>query len=78
MMTKKKIVDARSDSSGRTTSVRFEGNATFTKIEVAIQMAQRGQVAGAHVVTPKNGKPYLRTNPDGKVANNLDELSGDT
>lgn len=76
-MTKKKIVDARSDSSGRTTHVRFEGNTTFTPAEVAIKMTQLGQVEGAHVVHPKGGKPFLRTNPDGKAANNLDELSGD-
>jgi len=73
----KRVVGARSDSSGRTTSVRLSGNTSFTPISTAIRMADRGQIQGAHVVRPSCADPYLRTNPDGRVGNNIDTLSGD-
>ena len=73
----KKVIGANSDSKGRTTSVRLSGKATDTPINTAIRMADRGQIDGAHVVRPCNADPYLRTNPDGQVGNNIDTLSGD-
>lgn len=73
----KKVVDATSDSKGRTTSVRLSGNKTDTPIDRAIRMAERGEIKNAHAVRPQCGKPYLRTNPDGKSKNNIDNLSGD-
>lgn len=73
----KRIVGARSDSKGRTKSVRLSGNSTYTPIDTAIRMAERGQISGAHVVNPTCGDAYLRTNPDGKSSNNIDTLSGD-
>lgn len=74
----KKIVDALSDSKGVTTHVKLSGNKNFTPLKQAIAMTERGEVKGAHVVRPSNGrKPFLRTNPDGKKGNNIDEMSGD-
>jgi len=73
----KRIIDATSDSSGKTTSVLLSGNTTPTPIDTAIRMTERGQIAGAHVVRPTCRAPYLRTNPDNKVGNNIDTLSGD-
>jgi len=73
----KRIIDARSDSNGRTTSVRLSENTSFTPVDTAIRMADRGQIDGAHVVRPICREPYLRTNPDGKPGNNIDTLSGD-
>ena len=73
----KRVVNARSDSSGRTTSVLLSGNSTYTPIGTAISMAERGQIEGAHVVRPSCRSPYLRTNPDGRSGNNIDTLSGD-
>lgn len=74
----KKIIDARSDTNGVTTHVKFSGNANFTPIKQAIPMVDNGQVSGAHVVRPSDGrKPFIRTNPDGKKGNNIDEMSGD-
>jgi hypothetical protein len=40
-------------------------------------MAKQGQLANAHAVTKKDGSEYLRTNPDGKTKNNLDEMAKD-
>ncbi len=72
-------VDARADSDGDITHVRIEGNRTFTSVERAIEMADRGELSNAHAVRPKapGRDPYLRTNPDGKKGNNLDDLAGD-
>lgn len=74
----KKIVDAKADSKGNITSVRFQGNSNFTPVDTAIRMADRGEVANAHAVHPSTGSSYLRSNPDGKSRNNLDYLAGDT
>ena len=76
-MPAKKVVAARSDSEGRTTAVRLQGNKTFTDIETAKRMAERGHISNAHVVKPRRAASYLRTNPDGEAQNNLDQLSGD-
>ena len=77
MARKKRITDAKSDKKGRTESVQLSGNKTHTDIETAKRMAERGDIEGAHVVKPKKGDSYLRTNPDSKRGNNIDELSGD-
>lgn len=74
---KKRIIGAKSDEKGRTRSVRLSGNKTDTDIETAKRMAERGDIEGVHVVNPKKGNSYLRTNPDHKRKNNIDELSGD-
>lgn len=74
---KKKIVDARADEDGDITAVRFRGNTSFTPLKQAIKMADRKEIDNAHAVHPKHGNPYLRSNPDTKKANNLDELAGD-
>jgi hypothetical protein len=71
------IDDARADKDGVITHVRFKGNERFTSVDRAIPMAERGEIKNVHVVHPTSGKPYLRTNPDGSNANNLDELARD-
>lgn len=73
----KRIVDARADNDGDITAVRFDGNTTFTPLETAIRMAERGQIEDAHVSHTGEGRPYLRTNPNGKEKDNLDYLAGD-
>jgi hypothetical protein len=72
----KKVVDAKADPKGNITAVRLEGNSTFTPLDTAINMARQGKIENAHAVTHPGGD-YLRTNPDGKVRNNLDEMAGD-
>jgi hypothetical protein len=73
----KEIVDARADSEGDITHVKFKGNSTFTSVEVAIPMARRGEIANTHVVDRANAKVHLRTNPDRSKRNNLDDMAGD-
>ena len=74
----RRVVDARADSKGNITHVRIEGNQRFTGLETAMGMADRGELSNAHSVRPSTAKPHLRTNPDGRTANNLDDMAGDT
>ncbi|MEZ8827042.1 DUF3892 domain-containing protein [Vibrio amylolyticus] len=71
----KKIIDAVQDSNGNITKVRFAGNSTFTSLNTAMNMADRGQIENAHSVRPKDKKAHLRTNPDRRKGNNLDEMA---
>lgn len=75
MLQKKKIVDARTDESGRISHVRFRGNSRFTSVENAIPIVERGDVDNAHVVHPKASDAFIRTNPDGEKGNNLDDMA---
>ena len=78
MAPKRRIVDARADSEGDITHVLFEGNARFTSVETAIPMADRGEIENTHVVRARDKKVHLRTDPDGRKSNNLDDMAGDT
>jgi hypothetical protein len=73
----KRIVDAKADAEGDISHVRFRGNSGFTPVETAMRMADRGQIENAHTVRRENAKPHLRSNPDGRKANNLDTMAGD-
>ena len=73
-MSGKKIIDAKNDSNGNVSAVKLEGNSSFTPINTAIKMAEEGKV-DAVVVNPKSGAKHLRSKPDGKKKNNLDELA---
>jgi hypothetical protein len=74
-MAGKKIVEVRNDPDGDVASVRFQWNQTWTPIPTAVRMAENGQIEGVHAVHPRDGDPFIRSNPDGKVGNNLDELA---
>ena len=76
-MTKKTIIDARADSDGDITHVKFDGNTNFTSVDRAIPIADRGDIDNAHVVRRQGAKTHLRTNPDGAKGNNLDTMAGD-
>jgi hypothetical protein len=76
-MAPRKVVDARADKEGDITHVKLEGNSNFTPVKKAIELADRGEISNAHAVRRENAKPHLRTNPDGKKSNNLDDMAGD-
>ncbi len=71
----KKIVAAKENKDRNISYVRFEGNTKFTNVEKAIEMAEKGQIKNAHSVHRSDGSKYLRTNPDRRKDNNLDELA---
>ncbi len=75
MSDKRKIVDVKNDEEGNVAAVKLEGNTTFTSIETAITMTEQGKV-DAVVINPKKGKKHIRSRPDGKKGNNLDQLAG--
>lgn len=76
MKDKRKIEDARQDKDGNISAVRIEGNQNFTSLDKAIEMTDKGEV-DAVVVTRRDGSQHLRTRPDDKTGNNLDELAKD-
>lgn len=74
----KKVLDAKEDSKGNIKAVKLSGNSSYTPVEIAIKMADKGQIDDAHVVHPKSGtKDQLRTNPDNRKGNNLDKMAKD-
>lgn len=78
MAPQKRIIDAKADSDGDITHVKFQGNQRFTPVERAIPMADRGEIKNTHVVRRPGAKEHLRTNADGRKRNNLDDMAGDT
>jgi hypothetical protein len=73
----RRVVDARADSDGDIKQVKLDGSSHFIPVKQAIRMADRGELSNAHAVHPRSRNPYLRTNPDGRKGNNLDEMAGD-
>lgn len=73
----RRVVDARSNDEGDITHVKIEGNQGWTPLETATRMADQGKLENVHSVRKPDGDKYLRTNPDGKTANNLDEMAQD-
>ncbi len=74
----RKVVDARADSKGNITHVKIEGNQRFTDLDTAMRMADRGDLSNAHSVNRAGAKPHLRTNPNGRTSDNLDDMAGDS
>lgn len=74
----KKVIDAKQDNKGNIIAVKLSGNSSFTPLDTAMKMADKGLIDNAHTVRPKTGtKPHLRTNPDSNKGNNLDEMAQD-
>lgn len=76
-MAGRRIIDSRADKKGNIEAVRFEGNKNFTAVERAIPIVEREGSPNAHVVKPKSARTHLRTNPDSRRGNNLDDMAGD-
>ncbi len=77
MSNKRKVVDERQGDDGNVSHVKLEGNQNFTRIDRAIEMAEKGKLENVHVVNQQDGSQYLRTNPDGEIQNNLDTMAQD-
>ncbi|NEP13919.1 MAG: DUF3892 domain-containing protein [Symploca sp. SIO1A3] len=75
MSNKRKVVDARQGDDGNISHIKLEGNQNFTRIERAIEMAEKGKLENVHIVNQQDGSQYLRTNPDGEIQNNLDTMA---
>lgn len=73
MNNKTKIVKVKKNSTGDITDVMFE-NGDIHSIDDAVNMAIDHLIEGVNVGTSKNGKRYLRSNPNGTEDDNLDNL----
>lgn len=68
-----RIIAVRKDEGGRIIGVKLD-NGQVMSIDRAIQLAKDGAIEGVNVSTSREGKEYLRSNPDGTARNNLDNL----
>lgn len=66
-----KIVKVKKNSDGDITDVMFD-NGNTCPISQAITMAKDGLIEGVNIGRAKNGREYLRGNPNGAEDDNLD------
>ena len=72
-MDKSRIVKVKKNSEGDITDVMLE-NGNVHSVNDAIQMAKNEQIDGVNVGQAKNGREYIRSNPNGDKNDNLDSL----
>lgn len=70
---KTRIVKVRKNSDGDITDVMVE-NGTVYSVTDAITMARNHQLENVNVGHARNGRDYLRSNPNGIEDDNLDNL----
>lgn len=73
MDTKSKVVKVKKNNDGDITDVMLE-NGNVYSINEAIMMARDGLLEGVNVGKAKNGREYLRSNPNDKEGDNLDNM----
>ena len=72
-MEKNKIIKVKKNSDGDITDVMLE-NGEVHSVTEAISMAKNELIDGVNVGKAKNGREFIRSNPNGKQNDNLDEL----
>lgn len=73
MSDKAKIIKVKKNSHGDITDVMTD-NGNVYAINDAIMMAKDGVIEGVNVGRAKNGREYLRSNPNGSENDNLDNM----
>ncbi|MGY0372933.1 DUF3892 domain-containing protein [Clostridium sp. JNZ J1-5] len=73
MSDKAKIIKVKKNSHGDITDVMTD-NGNVYAINDAIMMARDGVIEGVNVGRAKNGREYLRSNPNGSENDNLDNM----
>lgn len=68
-----KITGVKKDSNGTISEYKLEDGAILSH-EKAVKMAENNKLKGYNVATARNGVKSIRSNPDGDISNNLDEL----
>lgn len=68
-----KIVKVKKNTDGDITDIMID-NGNVYSINEAIMMVRDGAIEGVNVGTAKNGRQYLRANPNGIDNDNLDNL----
>lgn len=72
-MDKHKIVKVKKNSDGDITDIQLE-NGEVHAIKEAISLVKDEQISGVNVGKAKNGREFLRSNPNGNDEDNLDNL----
>ncbi|NMA33791.1 MAG: DUF3892 domain-containing protein [Clostridiaceae bacterium] len=67
------IVKVRKNSDGNITDVMLD-NGNIYSLDEAIMMAKVGLIQGVNVARSKNGREYLRSDPNDDRDDNLDNL----
>lgn len=67
------ITGIKHDSKGEITAYKLDDGSVISKQE-GISLTKQGKIEGMIIGTSKAGKEYLRSMPDGKESNNLDNL----
>lgn len=70
---KTKITKVRKNPDGDITDVMLTDGNVYS-IDQAINLARDGAIEGVNVGKAKNGREYLRSNPNGDSGDNLDNL----
>lgn len=68
------IVNARNDAKGNIKDILLKGETTYIPLAKAVPRIKNGEIK-AVVVRPKDAKVHIRTPPDSRTKNNLDELA---
>lgn len=68
---KSKITKVKKNPDGDITDVMLE-NGNVYSIDEAVMMAKDNLIEGVNVGTARNGREYLRSNPNGEESDNLD------
>lgn len=68
-----RIVKVKKNSDGDITDVMLNDGAVYS-IDEAITMAKHGTIQGVNVSEARNGREYLRSNPNGQENDNLDNM----
>lgn len=71
MSEKSKILKVKKNDDGDITDIMFQNGAVHS-IHEAIVMAKNGEIEGVNVGKAKNGREFLRSNPNGDESDNLD------
>lgn len=72
-MDKAKVIKVKKNPDGDITDVMLDNGNVFS-IDEAVMMASDNLLQGVNVSHAKNGRAYLRSDPNGKDSDNLDSL----
>lgn len=73
MDNKSKIIKVKKNHDGDITDIMLE-NGNIYSIDEAIMMAKDDLIEGVNVGRARNGREYLRSNPNGSDSDNLDNI----
>lgn len=73
MSDKGKIVKVKKNSDGDITDVMID-NGNVYSIDEAIMMTKDGAIEGVNVGKARNGREYLRSNPNDNEGDNLENM----